>query len=388
MPTSTPEASQCGEIGIDALLAELKRAGAAAFEDAESLPPQAYRSDALLSLEEKHLFRAGWVCPGRGADIPDAGDYLTFSVGGQPIFTIRDAQGGIRTFANVCRHRMMRLLEGSGSCKRIVCPYHSWTYDLDGRLVGVPLADGFAGLDKSSLGLPELRTEIWEGWIYVSADADAPLPSETLAELQAVVGRYDMANYVPLLTEDKVWETNWKIVSDNFMESYHLRYAHGETLGRDYPVDRTEFPQKRHDGFTYSTFTLGEANAFGRAHPDNKKLEGEWRRTSVLPTIFPAHMIVLTPDYLRYLSLRPDGAGRTHIRYGVAVPPEVHASWENADDEATKLCGLLERVNGEDRHLVEGVYQGAGGTLTQSGPLHQFEREIHDFIVYLARRLA
>ena len=387
MPTSKSEANLSEGCRIDALLAELKQGGAAAFEDAVGLPPQAYRSDELRALEEKHLFRAGWVCPGRSADIPDAGDYLTYSIGSRPIFTIRDADGGVRSFANVCRHRMMRLLEGSGSCKRIVCPYHSWTYDLEGRLVGVPLADGFAGLDKSSLSLPELRTEIWEGWIYITGDADAPLPSDTLASLQTIVGRYEMAKYVPIHTEDKVWETNWKIVAENFMESYHLRYAHGDTLGRDYPVDRTEFPQQLYDGFTYSIFTLGEANEFGRAHPDNHKLEGEWRHTSVLPTIFPAHMIVLTPDYLRYLSLRPDGVGRTRIRYGVAVPPEVHASWDDVDEEVSKLCGLLERVNEEDRHLVEGVYQGASGSMTKSGPLHQFEREIHDFIVYLARRL-
>ncbi len=372
---------------VEALLSALKGSAERPFDKALSLPPEAYRSDALLQLETAQLFKSGWVCPGRTADIPNAGDYVTFSIGEQPIFVIRDMDGKVRSYANVCRHRMMRLLDGSGSCKRVVCPYHSWTYDLDGRLIGLPMVDGFEGLDKSQHSLPELRTAIWEGWIYVTLDPDAADPSESLAPLQEIVSRYNMAAYVPIHTEDKVWDTNWKIVAENFMESYHLRYAHGDTLGRDYPVERTEFPEGCFDDFTYSIFTLGNANELGSAHPDNTRLEGDWRQTSVLPTIFPAHMIVLTPDYMRYLSLRPDGVGRTRIRYGVAVPPEVHASWGNATSETEKLCGLLEAVNAEDRHLVESVYEGAGGPLTVSGPLHFFEREIHDFIVYLSRRL-
>jgi phenylpropionate dioxygenase-like ring-hydroxylating dioxygenase large terminal subunit len=372
---------------ITSLLADLADRVSLPLAGAFSLAPQAFTSNAFLELEKERLFRAEWVCPGRTADIPRPGDYITYSIGDQPVFIIRDGAGNVRTFANVCRHRMMRMLDGSGTCKRVVCPYHSWTYNLEGRLVGVPLGDGFADLDKSTLGLPALRTEVWEGWIYITANPQAPLPSVSLAPLREIVGRYAMADYVPVVTEDKVWKTNWKVVTENFMESYHLRYAHGATLGADYPVDRTEFPEQTFDAFTYSIFTLGDASNFGRAHPDNTRLEGEWRHTSVLPTIFPAHMIVLTPDYLRYLSLRPDGVDGVRIRYGVAVPPEVHASWSDPEAETEKLTGLLERVNEEDRHLVENVYLGAKAPLSRPGPLHAFEREIYDFIIYLARRL-
>ncbi len=164
--------------------------------------------------------------------------------------------------------------------------------------------------DKKQYRLPELRTEIWEGWIYVTLNKDAPSVAELLAPLLPVVGRYAMAGYIPVVQQDHVWKTNWKLLNENFMEGYHLPVAHKATVGAWFPVEDTEFDEQVYDAFTYQTFTKDGNARYGRAHPSNTRLEGKWRHTSILPTIYPSHMYVLAPDHLWYLSLRPQGVAK------------------------------------------------------------------------------
>ena len=110
---------------LDDLLNRLSAIASGPFERATILPPEFYTSPEILALEEQRIFKAEWQCPGRAADIPNPGDYITYEIGGEPIFTVRGADGSVRTFSNTCRHRMMQLLEGRGNAKRVVCPYHS-----------------------------------------------------------------------------------------------------------------------------------------------------------------------------------------------------------------------------------------------------------------------
>ena len=214
-----------------ALLGELQRIADAPLEKASALPPGLYTSSEILDHEKREIFARDWSCPGRAADIPDPGNYLTWSIADQPIFVVRNRDGEVKAFSNVCRHRMMVLLEGKGSCRRVVCPYHAWTYDLDGQLIGAPHMGASEGFEKKDIRLHQLRTETWQGWIYVTLDEDAAPVAELLAPLGEITGRYGQENYVPVITEDHVWDTNWKLLTENFMEGYHLPVAHKETVG-------------------------------------------------------------------------------------------------------------------------------------------------------------
>jgi hypothetical protein len=126
---------------------------------------------------------------------------------------------------------------------------------------------------------------------------------------------------------------------------------------------------------------------FGRAHPDNTTLTDEWRYTSVMPTVFPSHMYVAAPDHLWYLSLRAKGIEQVAVRFGVSIAPEVYHSIKNKEEWLTELEIFFDKVNEEDRHLVEGIYAGSNSSFTKPGPLSWLEREIHDFERYLANRL-
>lgn len=373
---------------LENVLVDLAETATRPFAEALSMPPELYVNADLAELEKKLIFRKDWLCAGLAAEIPEPGDYLTTSVADEPVFCVRDSELQIRSFSNVCRHRMMQLLEGRGRARRIVCPYHAWTYGLDGRLVGAPHMEQAKAFDKSSICLPEVRTEIWQGWIYVTLNQDARPVSELLAPLEKIVARYAMQDYVPTVQQDHVWQTNWKLLTENFMEGYHLPVAHKATVGAWFPVEKTAFPRHAREAFTYQTFAKSAGARYGRAHKDNTRLRGKWRGTSVLPTIFPSHMYVLAPDHLWYLSLRPRGVGQVDVRFGVALAPEVDAGLTERDQWLDELIAFFDRVNAEDRSVVEGIFRGAQSGFAAQGPLSWLEREIHDFQRYLALRLA
>jgi len=372
---------------LDIVLGQLSETAARSLEAATSLPPSVYRRQDVADLEKERIFRRDWVCAGLAADIAKTGNYLTFSIAGEPVFCIRDREGNVRTFSNVCRHRMMRLVDGHGHTKRVVCPYHAWTYDLDGRLIGAGQMKGSTAFDKSKICLPEIRTEIWQGWIYLTLNPEVEPVSKLLAPLEVVVSRYAMADYIPIAREDHVWQTNWKLLTENFMEGYHLPIAHKATVGAWFPVKETCFPETTFEAFTYQTFRKTKAAKYGGAHEDNTWLEDDWRRTSVMPTVFPCHMYVLAPDHFWYLSLRPKGVGEVNVRFGAALAPEVHAGLNDPEAWLAEVGQFFDMVNSEDRFLVERIFAGAQSSYAAPGPLSWLEREIHDFQRYLARRL-
>ena len=373
--------------GTETLLAELARLANGPLTAATAMPPGLYHDPEIYARERDRLFARGWLCPGLAAEIPKQGDYLSFSINDQPIFVIRGEEGRVRAFANVCLHRMMRLVEGRGSCSRIVCPYHAWTYGIDGQLLAAAHMKRTPGFDPREHHLAEIRCEIWQGWIYVTLDPAAESVARLLAPLEAMVAPYDMAGYLPIADHDHVWNTNWKLLTENFMEGYHLPVTHRKTVGAWFPAEDTVFPSESSPGFTFQTFTKSEGATYGRAHPANTRLEGPQRFTSVMPTVFPSHMYVLAPDHLWYLSLRPKSVGEVHVRFGAALAPEVMASLNDPEGFTADLVGFFDRVNAEDRVVVEGLYEGTGAPLAKPGRLSWLEREIHDFMGYLAHGL-
>lgn len=370
------------------LLGRLAALAGKPLSEATAMPREIYLNEDILALEQEKIFNREWLCAGRIDDVPEAGDYKTFRIGDQPIMVIRGKDKKIRAFANVCRHRMMQLVEGKGNAKRIVCPYHAWTYGTDGQLIGAPYMEKTSCFDKKEHSLAEVRCEIWFGWIYVTLNEDSKPVAERLAHLSKVVERYRMEDYISVVCEDTEWNTNWKLLCENFMEGYHLPVAHRATVGGYFPVEDTWFdPKGPFDDFTYQTFSKTKDAPVGTAHPKNKHLKGKWRYTSVLPTIFPSHMITLAPDHFWYLSIQPNGADKVSIRFGWAVAPEVYKHHPDLDGFIASTKEFLEIVQEEDRFVVEGIFRGANAPLSTSGPLSWLEHENHEFTQYIAKRL-
>lgn len=373
--------------GIDTVVAELAANADLPFEQARSMPTGVYTSPDFLKLEQEHIFAREWVCAGRAEALPDKGDYIAFDLAGQPVVVLRDMNGTIRAHSNVCLHRMSTLLEGRGNTKMIVCPYHAWSYGLDGRLRNAPHMERSDAFCKQDYALPAIRCETWEGWIYVSLDPAIEPVATRFAELsERVTGRYRMADYVETFREEHVWNTNWKVLAENFMESYHLPALHRATVGPFSKIEEMDCPPGG-AAFNYHWITKESALAIGNAHPDNDYLEGDWRRTTALVTIYPSHMITLTPGYFWYLVLRPRGVDKVDILYGGGLARHFVEDPKGAEHIATAKQ-MLDAVNEEDRTGVEAVFRGMNAPLARPGHLSWLERPNHEFGRYLARRVA
>ena len=373
---------------VDEVLTSLKKLAATPLEAATAPPKAIYTLPDITAHEMDRIFASEWLCAGRADELPNPGDYMAFECGAQPLVIIRGADGALSARSNICRHRMMRLVEGRGNTRKFTCPYHAWTYNLEGQLVGAAYMDRTTCFNKSDIQLPAVRCEEYLGWIYVCLDPDVEPVAHMLADLTEKLLPYNMQDYVTIFTEDHVWDTNWKCLTENFMEGYHLPVAHRDTVGGHFPVEETQFDERgSFPHFTSQLFVKTGTAPVGTAHPDNTSLTGKWRNISVMPTVFPSHMYVLAPDHLWYLALQPDGPGRTRIRYGAALAPEVLAAQSDPETYIAETKTFLDAVQLEDKNVVEGIFAGAKAPLSSPGPLSWLERENHEFTQYLARRL-
>jgi choline monooxygenase len=376
MPASTQE-----------ILELLAQNASGSIESARSLPPAIYHSEEILHLETEHLFRQDWICLGRTAEMSNRGDYICRTIIDAPVFAVRQKDDSIRAFANVCVHRGAQLLCGDGHASRISCPYHSWTYDLDGQLVGAPFMDKTDGFKLSDYALRPLSCQTWEGFIYVSLNPE-PLPiAEQLSELTSVIGDYRFSDYVPVFAKEESWETNWKCLVENFMDSYHIHRVHKNSFGQYGSFEDLTCLFPGGDAFAYHYIQETDNRNASTAHADNTWLQGDDRRRTYLINIFPGQVIQLQPDMLWYLSILPDGVDRLTIRWAVSIPREILDGAANRQDVIDETMNLLHQVNSEDQPIVQNVFASTRSPHAVQGPLSYLERNLWDFARYLNRKL-
>lgn len=215
--------------GERALAAGLERCIAPARE-AFSLPPACYREEAILRLETDAIFRRKWVGIGRADRFAAAGDYEALEIGGAPVIVLRDKDGTLRAFANSCRHRGARLLDGTGNCRVIRCPFHSWTYRLDGTLASAPQMKGAAHFDTADYGLVEFRTGEACGFAFLCLDGEAPGLAAHLGDFAALHAPWPLETLVTTRRRSFTVACNWKTFLDVFNEYCHLPFVHPSTI--------------------------------------------------------------------------------------------------------------------------------------------------------------
>ena len=367
--------------------AEQLRANVAVpFERAHAMPKSVYTSPEFAKLEQAQIFAKDWLCAGRAETLKESGDYLTMTIAGEPVIILRDRDGQLRGMSNVCRHRMSTLLEGRGHVRAIVCPYHAWTYNLDGSLRGAPAMAANEAFCKDKIALPAVRVQNWLGWIMVTLNPDAPLPQEALAEVEKLVGHLDMGAYVETFQETFRWNTNWKVLAENFMESYHLPVCHAGTIGGSVDLMKMTCPEGTL-AFNYHYIVKNDSVPLALAHPSNTTLQGDDRRITWLLAIYPALMITLTPGYFWYLALTPQGPDQVDVLFGGGMSPQWMAD-PAALDNLAAVKALLDEVNVEDKGCVEKVYRGLVAGMSDPGPLSHLERPNYEFAQYIASKLS
>ncbi|MBE1283544.1 MAG: Rieske 2Fe-2S domain-containing protein [Rhodobacteraceae bacterium] len=366
-------------------VAALRQNTSVPFEQARAMPPEVYTSEEFMQEELNNIFAKDWYCVGRADALAEPGSYTTCDLANQPILVIRDRDGTLRALSNVCLHRMSTLLHGRGKARSIVCPYHAWTYNLDGSLRGAPAMTLNEGFCKDSYTLPKIRCEEWLGWVFVTLNNDAPPVAEQLREVEDMIAGYDMTNYTEAFYEEHVWDTNWKVLAENFMESYHLPVCHAGTIGGLSRLEDMVCPPGL-PAFNYHTILKDDSLRIAMAHPSNDRLKGDERKTTFLLSIYPSLLITLTPGYFWYLSLHPVSPGKVHIRFGGGMSDD-YKDDADAQQNFKDLKTLLDDVNVEDRGCTEKVYRGLSSNAAEPGHLSHLERPNYDFAQYLMAKI-
>ena len=334
----------------------------AAFEApgpvARGLPSTAYTSEAFFALERERLFPGSWVFVGFAHELPRAGDVAPVTVAGKPVLLVRDARGQLRAFHNVCRHRCLKLVDkprNVGSAIR--CPYHSWTYGLDGALRLTPYFGGRdpraapPGFDRAEHGLAPVRAAAWHDWIFVNLDGTAPPFDEFTAPLERQLDGVDLAGLHHLVTIDLgEVAANWKLLVENFIEPYHVQFVHSST---------TEQPLSEH-------YTVNESGCLGSAID----VAGEAAREDTLSV--SARYLTLFPNFVfgRYfpdqigvhlnVPLAPDRTGQRRAIYCIG-PERVSA------ERTEQLARLWRDVHREDHAICERLQQGRASDIAIGG---------------------
>ncbi len=346
-----------------------------------------YTDPARFQSELGHVFDRDWVMIARQGAIPKPGDYLAATLGKRPIVIVRQQDGSIRAFANHCLHRYAKLLAGCGSAKRIVCPYHAWTYDISGRLIGITDSAGFNDMAKGDLALRELGCEVWLGFVFVSLRRDLDPIGKRLAPLASHLARYGLSDYQDRYTFDEEgWAANWKLVYENFVECYHVTYAHKQSIGPTNPTALAELGPREEKQFSIHHNPYRPED-YPEVH--NQALDADERRRLHVIGIYPNGLVAIDANFVWWMMLEPQSLDRTNGRWGLAFSPQAMAKMKDPDGYAEGVRKLVRIATDEDKVVVARVQEGVGFGAEEAGFLHSsLEIYVDEFRRYLDRMLA
>lgn len=366
---------------IDRIRRELTELKGLDKSQAHTMSPVYYTSPAFLELEKEHIFRKEWICVGHVGEVPDPGDFYTTELVEEQLLVVRGSDGQVRVLSNVCRHRANMIAQGAGNAKRFVCGYHAWTYAPEGELLNAPLMARVEGFDKKKCHLHGFKTEIWKGFIFVNLDGKATPLAPRLVGLEPLIGNYHIEQRHLVHKAEAVWNTNWKNLTENFMEGYHLSATHTTTL---HPMTPTSLSEKFPGGVGYTGFKSHLSPNFPERGPFHPDMTMEERRYSVLFCAYPSMVVAVATNITLYLCLRPASADSVAIRMGLigVVDDKEHQVVKD-------YVALLNAFNAEDQAKLETLQKGMKTHYYHPGPLapEDFEGTIWDILNFMASRL-
>jgi choline monooxygenase len=346
--------------------------------EAETLPPDCYTSEAFYRREVETIFLKVWNFIGRADRIPNAGDYFAFEFVGVPVVVVRGRDREVRAFANSCRHRGAKVMQGEGKCTVMSCPYHAWTYAIDdGRLIGAMEMDETAGFAKKDFGLVPLRLELWGGFMFLNFDHDAAPLSDWLGDLPEVLAAYRLEDMVTTRRVEYDLACNWKVYVENAMESYHVPTVHQQTLQKQKRDHNPPIPTKGEYCGLFTRHTGSRALLPGaKGFPYIENLTGLASEGTYYVLINPSTMFGLTYDCMWWLELHPLGAERTKLIVGSCFPEKT----TKRDDFAELVQNYYDRWNKsivEDNDISDIQQIGLSSPFVMPGRFSYMEPLVH-----------
>jgi phenylpropionate dioxygenase-like ring-hydroxylating dioxygenase large terminal subunit len=373
-----------------------------AIPAARALPPKAYTSEPFFAFEKEAVFMHSWLCVGRVDQIPEAGDYIATTIVGEPILVTRGKGGAVRAMSALCRHRGHPLKQKcSGNTNHFVCPYHRWAYDLEGQLIAaphiikkIPLAEL-----KAESGLPEIRHEIWKGFIFINFDASAEPLSPSLAKFEPYFDGYPMEQMVTIEPrfESHPVPWNWKLLLENYIEPYHTEFVH--------PGNHDFAPSA---GVRFDPFSDGD-NAITRGvpflAPDGGLTAAGWAAPASFPVIEslsarqrgevafcmlpPSMNLIFTPDMICYGIIHPESpttlsVGGGLFTYGGWIMPRSTSELADFDARAAAMMEGSRQLGEQDTGINIAMQAAKYSRFAPRGRLCQLEETLSQFSRWLA----
>lgn len=344
------------------------------------IPAGHYLDPEVFAREQRDIFQRLPIPLLLSRDLPDPGSYRSVRFAGRSIIVTRTKANEVKAFLNACSHRGSRLVqcEQATSGARITCPYHAWTYSLSGKLVAAPREDAFASFDKESFGLHELPSREAGGFIWVGMSKAVPVSDETIgADLIEDFDAIGLGRMREYRTSEFELRANWKLVTDAFLEAYHVTRLHAKTLARFF-IDSPARIDRVHQHIRQSS---GSRRGFSAANLS--RAWSELRKSVVYSYIvFPSVILVTSPTYVSVVLMTPTAADRTRVRYVMLVDAgPMSTKTEELHEKSHKL--MLEAFANEDFRAAElcqeGLETGALEHVTLGG-LEMGVRCFHDLI--------
>ncbi|MGD9763452.1 MAG: aromatic ring-hydroxylating dioxygenase subunit alpha [Candidatus Binatia bacterium] len=366
---------------------------ASAERQNDTLPPEWYSDCTHWELERERVLARSWMCIGHASELPSPGDFFCVEVAGEPLLATRGEDGRLRVLSAVCRHRGALIATGCGSTRRFVCPYHAWTYGLDGRLVGAPEMSGTHGFNMRAYPLPEIPSAVWEGFLLVNLSGGAEPLSQRLAALADRLSRYRLGAMRVARRLEFACDWNWKVMVENYMECYHHLRVHRETLEQIIPARSTwsepgdgawamcHMPISR-DVVAYKASTSHEPRL-----PEIAGLREDERRRGTLVHVFPNLVMVLYPDRMDFLRVLPAAADATRVDAYFCVPEAACASPDFAP-AIDAIVSHFQEFTDEDFAICRSVQRGLSARYAAPGPYNRLEGALSDFARWMRARIA
>ena len=351
----------------------------APLSEARHVPGEIYTSREVFELEKDRIFLKSWNLICRAEEIASFGDYIALEVGGEPIVVARTKDGAIAASINACRHRGVEVAYGRGNQKRFVCPYHAWTYGVDGQLIGAQFLQS-AGRDASDCSLKRLRTAEWRGWVFVNFDPAAPAFEDFIKPWEERLWFYQAGDCRLAFTVELEFRCNWKLLTENVSDFYHASTVHADSFGKQFDFKDGEVPTDlTPPGGWTAEFDNQLRKNFSPRFADLPWLTERQSFAAGKGAIWPNANVFANRESIRTSVFRPISVDRTAATWWFLLPEAAMATPGGAENVEYYRRQIIQ-IATEDQAVVESLQRGAGSRYYTPGPLIRMEAAIQHMI--------
>ncbi len=354
--------------------------------DAHFLPGELYVSPDVLRMEKSRIFMKNWLCVAREEEVAKPGDYMTLRIVGEPVVVARDADGKVVSYVNMCLHRGVEVVQGCGNAKRFNCPYHAWTYDTAGKLIGTPLVPEVLA-DNGEQRMRPLRTATWRGWIFVNFDLSASPFEEYIKPFEEDLWYYRTGEC--RIADKLVFDVpcNWKFVAENISDYYHLKAVHGASSGQFYQLGKEELPLRGYPSGGSSVVFDSSLRTQDTILPFPQLPWLKEGAFSAKGAIFPNVNFWCGLDSLRMWHIWPQGTDRAQAVCYVLMP-EASFSVPDFAAKLEKYRRYVTAIIDEDKLTLTSLQRAASSDFLRPGRVTHLEAMVHHLMRHYAKVMA